>query len=147
MFSVPVFGSKCAPVQHLINILCAVCLGPSYGIAVAFASSLLRNLFGIGTLMAFPGSMFGALISALAYKYTRKISYAVFGEVFGTGILGGLSAYPIAVWFMGTNAAETAFYVYIIPFLISTIGGAVLAVALLAALKKTGVFSKFFGIK
>lgn len=28
MFSFPVFGSKCAPVQHMVNILCAVLLGP-----------------------------------------------------------------------------------------------------------------------
>ena len=26
MFSFPVFGSKCAPVQHMVNILAAVCL-------------------------------------------------------------------------------------------------------------------------
>lgn len=24
VFSFPVFGSKCAPVQHMVNILCAV---------------------------------------------------------------------------------------------------------------------------
>ena len=43
LFSVPVFGSKCAPVQHLINILCAIFLGPWYGVAAAFISSLIRN--------------------------------------------------------------------------------------------------------
>ena len=54
LFSFPVFGSKCAPVQHMVNILCAVLLGPWYGVAVAFVASLLRNLLGLGTLMAFP---------------------------------------------------------------------------------------------
>lgn len=49
MFSVPVFGSKCAPVQHMVNILCAVLLGPWYGVAVAFGASLLRNLMGLGS--------------------------------------------------------------------------------------------------
>ena len=24
MFSFPMFGSKCAPIQHMINVLCAV---------------------------------------------------------------------------------------------------------------------------
>ena len=33
IFSFPVFGSKCAPVQHMVNILCAVLLGPWYGVA------------------------------------------------------------------------------------------------------------------
>jgi len=40
VFSFPVFGSKCAPVQHMVNILCAVLLGPYYGVGVAFESSV-----------------------------------------------------------------------------------------------------------
>ena len=48
VFSFPVFGSKCAPVQHMVNILCAVLLGPYYGVGVAFVASLLRNLLGLG---------------------------------------------------------------------------------------------------
>ena len=56
LFSFPVFGSKCAPIQHMVNIICAVMLGPGYGVAVAFCASLLRNLLGLGSLMAFPGS-------------------------------------------------------------------------------------------
>ena len=35
VFSFPIFGSKCAPVQHMVNILCAVLLGPYYGVGVA----------------------------------------------------------------------------------------------------------------
>ena len=65
MFSFPVFGSKCAPVQHMVNILCAVLLGPWYGVAVAFTASLRRNLLGLGSRMAFPGSMCGALLCGL----------------------------------------------------------------------------------
>ena len=48
VFSFPIFGSKCAPVQHMVNILCAVLLGPYYGVGVAFVASLLRNLLGAG---------------------------------------------------------------------------------------------------
>ena len=40
---------------------------------------------------------------------------------------------------MGKNAAELAFYVYIVPFLISTAAGAIIAAVLLASLKKAGV--------
>ena len=32
LLSFPVFGSKCAPVQHMVNVLCAVFLGPWYGL-------------------------------------------------------------------------------------------------------------------
>ena len=65
LFSFPVFGSKCAPVQHMVNIICAVLLGPAYGVGAAFVASLIRNLLGLGSLMAFPGSMFGALLCGL----------------------------------------------------------------------------------
>lgn len=73
LFSFPVFGSKCAPVQHMVNILCAVLLGPGYGVGVAFGASLFRNLLGLGSLMAFPGSMFGALVCGLVYWKTKNI--------------------------------------------------------------------------
>ena len=51
--SFPVAGSKCAPVQHIINILAAVTLGPWYSVGIAFCASLLRNLLGLGSMMAF----------------------------------------------------------------------------------------------
>lgn len=139
MFSVPVFGSKCAPVQHMVNILCAVLLGPWYGVAVAFGASLLRNLMGLGSLLAFPGSMFGALLCGMAYWKFKNIPVTLFAEVFGTGILGGLCAYPIAIALMGVSAGEVAFYAYVIPFLVSTAGGALLSAILIGALRKTGV--------
>ena len=63
LFSFPVFGSKCAPVQHLVNILCAVTVGPWWALAQAFIASLIRNLLGLGSLLAFPGSMCGALLA------------------------------------------------------------------------------------
>jgi len=134
----PVFGSKCAPVQHLINILSAVILGPWYGVAVAFLASLIRNLFGIGSLLAFPGSMIGALLCGLVHKWFKKIPLTILAEVIGTGILGGLCAYPVAILFMGKSSADIAFYVYIIPFLISTVGGSIIAAVVLGALKGTG---------
>lgn len=139
LFSFPVFGSKCAPVQHMINILCAVLLGPGYGVGVAFGASLIRNLLGLGSLMAFPGSMFGALLCGLVYSKTENLFGTLVGEVFGTAILGGLCAYPIAILFMGQSAAGLAFYAYIIPFLISTVGGAVISAVLLYSLKKSNV--------
>lgn len=138
IFSFPVFGSKCAPVQHMVNILCAVLLGPWYGLGVAFAASLLRNLLSLGTILAFPGSMLGALVCGVVYWKTRRLLPTLVGEVFGTGVLGGLCAYPMAILFLGTNAAEVAFYAYIIPFLVSTAGGAILSGIILFALERAG---------
>ena len=139
LFSFPVFGSRCAPVQHMVNILCAVLLGPGYGLGTAFAAALIRNLLGLGSLLAFPGSMFGALVCGWVYGRTRNIPGTLIGEVLGTAIPGGLCAYPIAIFFMGQSAAGLAFYAYILPFLISTAGGAVISAVLLFSLQKAGV--------
>lgn len=139
LFSFPVFGSKCSPVQHMVNILCAVLLGPGYGLGAAFAAALLRNLFGLGSLMAFPGSMFGALLCGMVYAKTKNIMATLIGEVLGTAVLGGLCAYPVAILFMGQSAAGLAFYAYIIPFLISTAAGAIISAALIYSLKNSGL--------
>ena len=143
LFSFPVLGSKCAPVQHMVNIICAVLLGPWYGVAVAFAASLLRNVLGLGSLMAFPGSMFGALLCGLVYDKSKNIIPTLLAEVFGTAVLGGLCAYPIAIFIMGKSSADIAFYAYIIPFLISTAAGAVMSGVLLYALMGMGALAQF----
>ena len=135
MFSFPVLGSRCSPVQHMVNILCAVFLGPWYGVACTFAASFLRNLLGLGTLLAFPGSMVGALLCGLMYHKTRSLLATCGAEVFGTGVLGGLAAWPVAVFLLGKTAAV---YAYIGPFLVSTAGGAIIAGAVLFALKRSG---------
>ena len=126
MFSFPVFGSKCAPVQHW------------YGVGAAFVASLLRNLLGLGSLMAFPGSMCGALLCGIVYHKTHKLLPTLIGEVFGTGIIGGLLAWPVAILFMGKAAGDIAFYAYIVPFLVSTVGGSIIAGIILFALEKNG---------
>lgn len=142
LFSFPVLGSRCAPVQHTVNILCAVVLGPWYGVLVAFCASLIRNLMGLGSLMAFPGSMLGALLCGMAYWKTKNVPLTLVAEVLGTGILGGLCAWPVAILFMGKSAGDVAFYAYIVPFLISTVGGAIISAFLIAALQKTGLIKK-----
>ena len=142
MFSFPVFGSKCSPVQHMVNVLCAVLLGPWYGLGAAFIASLLRNLLGLGSLLAFPGSMCGALLCGLIYKKFGKIIPTLVAEVFGTGVIGGLLAYPIAIAFMGVSAANVAFYAYIVPFLISTVAGSLIAGVLVLALQRNGTLTQ-----
>lgn len=138
-FTIPVFASKCAPVQHMVNILCAITLGPWWGVLVAFCASLLRNLFSLGTLLAFPGSMFGALLCGLVFWKTKNTWLTYIAEVFGTAVLGGLCAYPVAIFFMGKSAGDIAFYAYVIPFLISTAGGAILSAVIVESLKKMNV--------
>lgn len=129
VFSFPVLGSRCAPVQHLVNILAAVLLGPLWGVGIAFSASLLRNITGLGSLMAFPGSMIGALACGTVYYYTRRLGLTCVAEALGTGLFGALAAYPVAALFMGLTPAS--YTVYIVPFLISTGVGSIAAFLLL----------------
>lgn len=141
MFSFPVLGSKCSPVQHMVNVLAAVCLGPWYGVIMAFAASVIRIFAGLGTFMAFPGSMCGALLAGILYKMGKKLPFACIGELIGTSVVGGLLAYPVAFLIMGNESA--ALFGYIVPFLISSVGGTVIAALLVIALNKTGVLKEF----
>ena len=131
---IPVGASKCFPVQHAINVLCAVFLGPAYGVLTAFCISLGRNLFGTGSIMAFPGSMVGALLAGLLYQKTKSKLSAAVGEVIGTGILGGLICVPMSKLFLGT---EVGALFYVVPFLISSVGGAIIGYLIL---KSTEIF-------
>lgn len=123
-FSIPVLGAKISPIQHFINIVAAVTLGPAYAVGCAFTSSLIRNILGTGSLLAFPGSMIGALCAGLLYKKYKNIEVALIGEVIGTGILGAIAAYPISALLLGR---ETAVLVYIIPFSLSSFTGGIIA--------------------
>ena len=140
--SFPVAGSKCAPVQHMVNIFAAVLLGPGWGVGIAFCASLLRNILGIGSLMAFPGSMIGALCCGLVYKKSKNLSLTCLAEALGTGILGGIAAYPVALFLMG--AAPAGLFIYVIPFLISTVAGSILAFLLISVFQKSGVMAQLF---
>ena len=59
-FFIPVGISKCFPAQHMVNVLAAVMLGPWYAVVIALVSGIIRNILGLGTLLAFPGGMIGA---------------------------------------------------------------------------------------
>lgn len=121
---IPVGVSKCFPIQHAINVLLAVLLGTRYSVGAAFGVSVLRNILGTGSLLAFPGSMFGAALAGILYSRTRSIWGALAGEIIGTGIIGGLIAYPVAKYFLGSGVGAMFF---VVPFLISTAGGSFIA--------------------
>lgn len=131
---IPVGLSKCFPVQHTVNVLSAVILGPGYSLGIAFLISLIRNILGTGSLLAFPGSMIGALLAGLMYKRFNNNNLAALGEIVGTGIIGGIVACYLAKYIMGNEVAGL-FFVY--PFLISTIGGSLIAIVLLKAIEAT----------
>lgn len=135
-FYIPVGAAKCFPVQHMVNVIAGVLLGPLYAVMMAFVTSLIRVLSGTGSLLAFPGSMIGAFCCGLLYKQTKKLLFAYLGEVVGTGIIGAVAAYPVAAFWMGR---EAALFAYMIPFVLSSAGGAAISALAIGALQKTHV--------
>lgn len=121
------------PVQHFINVLSAVLLGPWFGLAQAFLSSLIRLLFGLGTPFAFPGSMVGVLVASLFYYVNKHLFVASIGEVIGTGIIGSLLCIPLA-WILGLE--DMLIKPLMATFLLSSFVGASLSYFLLIVLKK-----------
>jgi energy-coupling factor transport system ATP-binding protein len=135
---IPVGISKCFPAQHMVNVLGAVMLGPAYAVAIATIAAIIRNILGLGTLLAFPGGMFGALLAGFAYRLFKNIYLAGLGEVVGTGILGSLaSVWIVAPLLMGKTMALATLMV---AFSVSTIGGTIIGVIALKLLRKGGIW-------
>jgi len=91
-------------------------------------------MFGLGSLLAFPGSMIGAFCAGILYSRFKNVKSAMFGEIFGTGILGGFVSFLIAQYVLGK---ATVAWFFIPPFLVSTIGGSIIAGLLI----KSGVLN------
>ena len=92
----------------------------------------------LGTILAFPGGMIGALLAGLAYRASKNIYFAGLGEVIGTGILGSLaSVWIVAPLFMGKTMALAAL---MIAFSVSTIGGTIIGIIALHLLRKGGIW-------
>ncbi|WP_339063358.1 energy coupling factor transporter S component ThiW [Tepidibacillus marianensis] len=131
--------AKAYPMQHAINVLSAVTLGPIGGITVAFLIGLIRNILGVGTILAFPGGMVGAFLAGWLYQKRAKLSFAVIGEVFGTGFLGALISAPIAKLFLGKS---TAILFFVPSFFISSFSGSILAFLVISMLMKNETLNK-----
>lgn len=132
--SIPTGIARAYPVQHAINVIGAIILGPVPTVMVAFITAIIRILAGTGSLLAIPGSVIGALCAALAYKYSGKMWLAGVGEMFGTGIIASLIAVPYAHLLMGTSVAALFFMP---AFLTSSTIGAILGLVVASNLRKT----------
>jgi energy coupling factor transporter S component ThiW len=137
-FFIPVGISKCFPAQHMVNVLAAVMLGPAHALGIAFAAAVLRNMLGLGTLLAFPGGMIGAFLAGLAYRAFRHVYLAGLGEIVGTGLLGALvSAWLVGPVLMGRTMAVGTL---IVAFSVSSAGGTLLGLIVLKLLRRGGIW-------
>jgi len=135
---IPVGIAKCFPAQHMVNVIAGVMLGPLYAVVIATVSAIIRNILGLGTLLAFPGGMIGAFLAGLAFREFKNIYVAGAGEVIGTGLLGALaSAWIVAPVFVGKSMAMATL---IIAFSVSTLGGTVFGIIVLHLLRKAGIW-------
>lgn len=85
--------------------------------------------------------MIGAWLAGVAYQKTQNLFLASLSEIVGTGLLGGLVAWPLAILFLGETAGSITFYNYILPFLLSTIVGTVIATSAISILKRNNVLN------
>ncbi|WKA58201.1 energy coupling factor transporter S component ThiW [Planococcus shenhongbingii] len=131
--SFPAGIARAYPIQHAINVIAAVLLGPGPALLIAFLTAIVRILIGTGSLLAFPGGMFGALVAGLMYAKFGKIWLAAIGEIIGTGIIASFVAVPYAHVLMGTDLA--AFF-FLPPFLVSSLSGALLGAVIARKLEK-----------
>ena len=139
--SIPAGPTRCFPFQHSINVIAGVLLGPCWAVGAAFTTSLIRNLMGTGSLFAFPGSMFGALLAGLAGRYLhgRYKLFSAVAEPVGTGIIGAWVSAAIVAPLTG---ASVSFAFFAFSFLISSVPGAAIGAAVLYSLEKRSVIGR-----
>jgi energy-coupling factor transport system ATP-binding protein len=77
----------------MINVLIGVMLGPIDATVVALIIAIIRNAMGTGTILAFPGSLFGAFLVGFVYWYVWRTDHAAWVEIIGTTIIGALVGY------------------------------------------------------
>ncbi|TFJ92704.1 energy coupling factor transporter S component ThiW [Lentibacillus salicampi] len=135
----PAGVAKAYPVQHAVNVMAAVTLGPGPAVMIAFMIGLLRNMLGLGTLLAFPGGIIGALLAGYLFRVTGKNGMAALGEAIGTGVFGSLFAVPFARILLGSSAG--AFF-FIPSFLVSSITGALIGWFVVSRVKLENLLKK-----
>lgn len=136
--SIPAGVAKAYPVQHAVNVLAGVLLGPGPAVIIAFLTGLLRNLLGTGSLLAFPGGMIGAFMAGWLYQKSNRTWSASIGELIGSGMIAPLFAVPYAKLFMGTAAG---FFFFLPAFFVSSLFGAVIGSILVQRLHKLRVWA------
>ncbi len=130
--SLPIGPSRVFPLQATIDVLAGVILGPWPAAGIAVVISALRLGLGTGTVFAFPGSIFGALLAGYLYQATRRDIMASVGEVVGTGGIGAAASFPIARFLLGRS---TAAFFFVVPFALASGTGAILGYLVLKALR------------
>ncbi len=157
VLTIPVPPIKAAPLQHTINIIQAIMLGPAWAVLNAFIIGLLRNMLGLGTFFAFPGGMFGGLVVGVLYWYVWKNDWVALAENIGTIFIGGTVAYLAVASLSGPTkllgfisagppasaiwGISGGLWVLWISFAVSCVPGSILGFITLKALRRAGLIT------
>lgn len=142
--SFPLGFATPAPIQHMVNAIAGVLLGPWYAVLVAIIAGTVRNVLGTGTVFAYPGGIFGGLVVGVVYRYLWKSDYAALTEPIGTVLIGAtVSAYLVGPWALGAGLIRTlgTLNAYLVSFAASSIPGSILGLAVLKVIRRLGVWS------
>ncbi len=93
---IPIGPTKAFPVQHMVNVIAGVLLGPVWAGGLAAVIGVVRISLGLGTIYAIPGGIPGAVLVGLAAKLLRARGLnpilAGLAEPIGTAVIGFLLA-------------------------------------------------------
>ena len=130
--SIPWGPAKLFPFQHTVNAVAAILVGPWYAAAAALVTAVLRYNLHWGSVFAFPGSPFGALVVGYAYRVLRNDAAALC-EPLGTGPIGA----TLAAWmFQPLVGSHHTLWWFQIAFLSSSIPGAILGYIVVRILRR-----------
>ncbi len=114
-----------APMQHFINVVTAVLLGPEYAVLGACMIAALRMMLMGINILALTGAVFGAFLSGVLYRMYNKVAMACLGEIIGTGIIGAIVSYYAMGWLYGSK--NLALFTYVPSFIMGTLIGTLVA--------------------
>ncbi|MEM0101122.1 MAG: energy coupling factor transporter S component ThiW [Candidatus Methanomethyliaceae archaeon] len=147
---IPVGPIKLYPIQSALNVIAGVLLGPFWAVIQAFIISTIRNILGVGTIFAYPGSLIGSFLVGIIYwhfypNFKPKHEYiAGFGEFIGTGLIGGtIAALIFAPLFFPKQAEMLGAMFFFISFCSNTIGFPI-GNFILIRLRKIGISYRTF---
>lgn len=130
---VPVGVIRAFPIQHFLNIITVVLVGPGASVTMATGAATLRLLLGTGSVLAFPGSIVGATFVAIVDRFTKKRIWLCIAEVVGTGLVAPFLCIPVAKIFLGSELLVMG----ILPsFFLSSLLGSILAYVLIPVLQQ-----------
>lgn len=134
IFSIPIGPTQVFPMESTINVIAGVMLGPWYAMLVAFLVSIIRIGMGTGTIFALPGSIPGAFLVGVFYRYLWKNPASGFAEILGTGIVGAVLSSQV---FAPLSHDSGSIVFFITAFIPPSVIGSVVGYFALLAIRRT----------